>query len=171
MFSAHEAQIWIYTISADRDVLFRLGQYILDSPFIDESETFGLSCLNFDSSYIEQDLASDLISLLTQFPHKKCANPLNRVYSLPSLCPVEKFKIEVDYSIPLCRLAYQILYHQPELQCICSAMAILRALWKINPLQGYDFDDDQYVKLWIKLLYKQHASNIQVTTKNYTAFR
>ncbi|UPX20767.1 uncharacterized protein EKO05_0010988 [Ascochyta rabiei] len=132
MFLARELTFWLDALPMDKSGLSRLEECVKESPrsgrllgwFSKSWEHY----LAYSSHFIKSKPPSDLLSLLAEFPNRKCANPLDRVFSLLAICPGEKSNIAVDYGMSVGRLTYQVLYYQPERLCICSASIVINSL-------------------------------------------
>ena len=76
----------------------------------------------------EKSPSDRLVVLLEQFHDKQCKEPLDRIFSLLSLCSDEGRNLAVDYKISNMDLAARVLRQCEGSLCLCSTILVLQAL-------------------------------------------
>lgn len=135
MILAKELVFWLHGMQMDPKLLRKVASKLLTSPPIDwlvmSPDRANFHYLDYHCGIPKgkQRLGiKHIVTLLDQFPNKKCSDNRDRVFSLLSLIESEDTLTEVDYNVPLEQLAYQVLYYSPGPICVCSAVVVSRSL-------------------------------------------
>lgn len=83
---------------------------------------------NHEVSDYPKDYKHDLIILIDRFNSTSCANPLDRIFSLLSLCAPDTARFSVEYDMTSEELAYKVLSCHTGHLCICSVFVVMQAL-------------------------------------------
>lgn len=86
----------------------------------------------------EQIIGAPLKDLLARFADKQCSIPRDRVFSLLSLCKGGS-SFNIDYNLSDAKILAQVLRHDGNHNCLCTAIAIAKSADLIDLTSSQDF--------------------------------
>jgi hypothetical protein len=95
----------------------------------------------------EQIIGAPLKDLLAQFADKQCSIPRDRIFSLLSLCKGGS-SFNIDYKLSDAEILAQVLRHDGNQNCLCTAIAIAKSagLTDSNSSQDVVHGHDSYME-------------------------
>lgn len=129
---AQKLTFWLHNVRMDKAIIRSIASHVRKSPSLALTRTWSKSdyshFYDHEPGLSQKIRHASLLSLLDRFSEKKCTNPLDRVFSLLSLCSTGIERIQVNYAMSAAKLTGEVLKNDTGPHCICNALIVTRAL-------------------------------------------